>query len=342
MQGGHDLMIQLVAALSLTIVLGYSSFAKLRDRGRFSIAVTNLGVPTRFVSLVTTGIPVIEMALAIGLVIPGLRQPCGIAAAGLVFIFTAVIAINLVSHEERPSCNCFGASSARPIGKQTLVRNAVIISVAVLAALPPTEMDLNDHAWLLIIVAAAGLELLAVLIMGWLVANLTREHAGLTSRLSQLEVLANPSVPSPNGVKDAPFAVETGPLLRKGAVFPQIYVDSEGEGRREITQLLHKDKATLILLVSEGCVPCRSLMDNRLSQWVDDSENHKAFILPVLRGEPSKEAPVRTWLSHSDASILELLGVPAGILVDPKGMVLSSPKYGEQEIATLVDDRSRI
>src|SRR5439155_25163345 len=54
-------------------------------------------------------------------------------AAALLALFIAAISINL-ARGRRPDCHCFGQLSSSPVSAQTLVRNAVLLALAVLIA----------------------------------------------------------------------------------------------------------------------------------------------------------------------------------------------------------------
>jgi hypothetical protein len=54
-------------------------------------------------------------------------------AAALIGGFTVLIGVRL-AQGRRPPCACFGRMSTRPIGPGTLVRNIVLLALAVVAA----------------------------------------------------------------------------------------------------------------------------------------------------------------------------------------------------------------
>ena len=79
-------------------------------------------------------VPVVELAVGAGLVTGLARRPLAWVAVALLVAFTVVVARALVAGR-RPVCACFGAWSQRPIGRATLVRNGVLLVLAVVAAL---------------------------------------------------------------------------------------------------------------------------------------------------------------------------------------------------------------
>lgn len=77
-------------------------------------------------------LPIFEMGIAGALVVPGTRVGAGWAAVALLGVFSGATGLRLMAGE-RPPCACFGTGNARPISGGTLVRNAVLVALAVLA-----------------------------------------------------------------------------------------------------------------------------------------------------------------------------------------------------------------
>ena len=108
------------------LVAGMTKLARpswVRDAGA-------LGVPV----WVARPVPVVELAVGAGLVTGLARRPLAWVAVALLVAFTAIVARSLAAGR-RPVCACFGAWSSRPIGPTTLVRNAVLLVLAVVAGL---------------------------------------------------------------------------------------------------------------------------------------------------------------------------------------------------------------
>ena len=79
-------------------------------------------------------VPPIELALGASLVAGLLRHVAAWLAVALLGAFSALLAYRL-AQGRRPVCACFGRLSRRPIGPLTLVRNAALLGLAVVAAL---------------------------------------------------------------------------------------------------------------------------------------------------------------------------------------------------------------
>ena len=64
------------------------------------------------------------------------RPVTAVLAAVLLTAFTALL-VRLLLDGRRPPCDCFGSLSRRPIGWGSVVRNLVLLALAVVAALAP-------------------------------------------------------------------------------------------------------------------------------------------------------------------------------------------------------------
>jgi uncharacterized membrane protein YphA (DoxX/SURF4 family) len=87
-----------------------------------------LGAPSVTISVVPWAELCVGAALVAGLV----RPVAAVAALVMLVAFTALIGLRL-AEGKRPACACFGAWSATPIGPMHLVRNGVLIVLAVVA-----------------------------------------------------------------------------------------------------------------------------------------------------------------------------------------------------------------
>ena len=116
-----------LAAVVLGIVLLVAGIAKRADRGWPQDAAA-LGTPAWAIRV----LPWFEMLLG-AVLVSGVARPVAAALAGVVLLaFTGLLILNL-ARGRRPPCACFGASSRRPIGPGSLVRNVVLLALALIA-----------------------------------------------------------------------------------------------------------------------------------------------------------------------------------------------------------------
>ena len=114
-----------VAAVVLGAVLLLSGAAKLAAGPRWAAQASALGSPAIAVPVV----PWLEVALG-ALLITGVWRPAvALAAAAMLAVFTALLVVRL-AQGRRPPCACFGAWSTRPVGPGSVLRNLVLIGLA--------------------------------------------------------------------------------------------------------------------------------------------------------------------------------------------------------------------
>jgi len=135
---------ELVAA-SRGIVAGtlaVAAVAKLRDRRATRAALVASHLPA---SLDRT-LPLIEAFTALGLLVERHSAWAAYVACALLAAFTVFLVVEVQRGVDAP-CPCFGASSAslRP-GARAIVRNLVLIALAVVAS--GTAPDVQWEAWL--------------------------------------------------------------------------------------------------------------------------------------------------------------------------------------------------
>ncbi|MFM8266942.1 MAG: MauE/DoxX family redox-associated membrane protein [Ilumatobacteraceae bacterium] len=117
------------AAVAVGVVFLVAAAAKLARPESWRSGAGGLGVPGRLAAVV----PWIEVLLGAALVVQFRRGLVAWLAIGLLVAFTALLVATL-ARGRRPVCACFGSLRARPIGGWTLVRNAALIVLGVVAA----------------------------------------------------------------------------------------------------------------------------------------------------------------------------------------------------------------
>lgn len=121
----------IIASSILGVVFLAAGAAKLANHQRWSIEARELGVPGQLASL-TPALPYVEIALGAALVAQIAPVVSASIALLLLAAFTMLIA-RVLAHGRRPSCACFGTWSARPLGRGHVVRNVVLMALALVA-----------------------------------------------------------------------------------------------------------------------------------------------------------------------------------------------------------------
>lgn len=124
----------LIVRTLLAMIFLIAGTAKLRDLAGFEHAVQGFGwVPARWQQPLARVIPIAEVAVGLGLII-GLVAPWPlIAAIALLAMFTLAVSISLLRGRRDLLCGCFGRRLDRRVGPSLLLRNAALISLALMS-----------------------------------------------------------------------------------------------------------------------------------------------------------------------------------------------------------------
>ncbi len=138
-----------LSAVVLAAVLGAAAAVKFTSLSDTADDFSALGVGrSRALPLV---VAVAEAVTALALII---RPPLGaVLAAGLLVAFTAVVTWALAA-ERHVSCGCFGPLSREPVSSVTVLRNGVLLMLALLAG-GQADLRLPDLAAAMTVSVAA-------------------------------------------------------------------------------------------------------------------------------------------------------------------------------------------
>jgi hypothetical protein len=134
----HDPAAIWAARLALAAVFALAAITKLRALDEFVGVVQNYRVlPEILVRPVAYGLPPLEAAVALGLLFAPTRMPAAIGAAALLVVFSLAMAVNLVRGRIEIDCGCFASALKQRIGWSLVVRNLVLIGLALLVMRSP-------------------------------------------------------------------------------------------------------------------------------------------------------------------------------------------------------------
>ncbi len=162
-----DTAILLLIRVLLALLLLGASLHKFSDRNQFTgiLAAYRL-VPMALLPMLVVVIPLVELALGLAWLTGIQTGSAAIATALLLSAYTLAIAINLLRGNVDIDCGCgFGSSSQAATGYQRLsaallLRNGLLISVALVAILPSNERLLGILDYSYVGLASCGLLLL--------------------------------------------------------------------------------------------------------------------------------------------------------------------------------------
>ena len=120
-------MIGTISSVIVGVVICVAGASKIASGQRWPIDAVALGTPDVLVPVV----PWFEIILGALLVAHIAPVITGIIAFVLLTVFTFLIVRQLrLGH--RPVCACFGAWSSRPLGPEHVVRNVILMALAIL------------------------------------------------------------------------------------------------------------------------------------------------------------------------------------------------------------------
>lgn len=121
-------VVGIVASVVVGVAFLAAGASKVAAGQRWPATAREMGAPAFAIPV----LPWVELAVGAALVAQLAVPFPAVASLALLVAFTALIMVRL-SGGDRPSCACFGAWSAEPIGRIHVVRNAVLMILAVLA-----------------------------------------------------------------------------------------------------------------------------------------------------------------------------------------------------------------
>ncbi|MCU1398308.1 MAG: hypothetical protein JWN62_1417 [Acidimicrobiales bacterium] len=117
-----------VASVLLGAAFLFAGGAKIAAGPAWPAQGSALGAPSAVVPFV----PWLEIVVGAALCAQLIRPLPAIVAALMLVVFTALVGLRL-AQGEHPPCACFGSWSAKPLSWRHLARNAVLLSIAIVA-----------------------------------------------------------------------------------------------------------------------------------------------------------------------------------------------------------------
>lgn len=121
-------IVALVASVLVGLMFVLAGASKLALGPAWPQQARGFGAP----GWVVPAVPWVELVLGATLVVQIAQPWPAVGAVAIMLLFTGLIVRHLVAGR-RPECACFGAWSAKPIGVGHVVRNGVLLALAVLA-----------------------------------------------------------------------------------------------------------------------------------------------------------------------------------------------------------------
>src|SRR5690606_3772048 len=91
----------------------------------------DIGVPRRYLILMSLHIPIVELVSVILLLIPNTRV-AGIIVILLLLTMFMLVSVKAIIHKKKINCNCFGNLLPGQLGWVTLIRVFVLVILSIL------------------------------------------------------------------------------------------------------------------------------------------------------------------------------------------------------------------
>lgn len=315
-------LITVFLRIALGGVFGVAGVTKLIDPPGTRDAVKNFGVPQPLVPAVSLALPILELAIAAGLLFTNTSRISALAALLVLMLFIVAISVNLARGRTH-DCHCFGQLYSRPLGWPTLARNITFALGALIllwqapdtmlgSSIPDTLARLNSYQWLTLVGAAAVV--MAVMIY-------------LHQRQKRL-------------ANQKPAAQVGLPL---GSAAPPFELAAYDGGTTSLTKLLSYGKPLLLIFTNPGCGPCLVLFAE-VKEW--QHSHREQLTIALVSFGTIKENFVNVArnrlgqvLLQQKREVAEKYGAkltPTAVLVNTSGRIASPLAAGSDEIRALL------
>ena len=161
----------IASAIAIAVLLASAATHKVRAPARFARQLADYQLlPDSLVRPFARLVPLLELAIAFALLVPVSRGWAALSAASLLALYAAAIGINLWRGRRDIDCGCAGPDQAQPLRPVLLLRNSVLVVLALLASVAPIARDMTVFDGF-VTVAAAAVALLIYAAADGLLAN---------------------------------------------------------------------------------------------------------------------------------------------------------------------------
>lgn len=338
------------ALWALAVILIASGLAKLQSPQETAATFTRLNVPAKLSHpTLVKAFPFLEILLGIALLLPFtvLRPLTALAAVALFIAFTWLV---VRAKDTGASCGCFGAASARPISGWTVLRNLILVVLALLglfeAVITLAVTGVRIAWWPLAGFFSGYVEwsiLITVLVtaaaylIGRETAPLSEQAAPAAAGTPQEPVLPAGSEPAVSPTSDVDAEPERHPV-------PDVIVGT-GQGFERLKDMGAR-QSMLLLHVSAGCGACRQVMDHIESMDTQIGPVAVRALKPVYQTDavsPSALGPLPSDIVLTDpagraAHELGMERFPSAVLIGTDGLTAGGPVFGSEDVIAFIEE----
>lgn len=340
-------IILLLIRIILAAIFSVAGIGKLLDLKGSEKAVKDFGVPEELAKPFSIALPVAEIAIAL------LLLPVSTAWFGATFGFLLLLVfiggmIWQMAKGNAPDCHCFGQIHSEPVGKKSLIRNAVFALLAFVLVLQGRDNqglsvfdspnNNSEGNFMSFILGLATVGLLAAVV--FYLKKISEQQTQIMRRIEVLELTSSDGGREierenlPNADNNLPIGSPA-----PGFILPDINGKS-----LSFESLLAAGKPLLFFFVSPTCTPCTKILPE-IETWQNELKGMVNFVF-VSKGKAEENLEkfagqnLKQILLQSDKEVAELFGAqwtPTVILVNADGTIGSRSAVGDKAIRDLVE-----
>ncbi len=313
-------LIIILVRVILSAIFGVAGVTKLLDQSGTREAVTNFGAPKSAAPAIAVVLPLVELAIAVGLLFTATAWWSALAALIVLGVFVVAISVNLArgnTHE----CHCFGQIYSRPLGWPTLVRNMVFALAAGIV------LWNGQHGQSNIVLAISELSASQALL---LIFGIIIAAAGLVSfQRRQKQKVAH--------------VHEESVGLPLNSEAPAFELPNYEGGSTSLQYFLDIGKPILLIFTNPKCGPCIQLF-KEIKDWQTAHNDQLTIVLLSIGTIKDNFVNVARnglgqVLLQEKSEIAKLYGAPVtptAVIVNPDGRIGSRVAAGADDIRTLL------
>lgn len=334
----------ILVRLALGAVFGVAGVAKALDQRGTREAVTNFGAPSGIARPLSFLLPLCEIGVAAGLVLPVSAWFSALTALALLLLFMVAISVNLY-RGQATDCHCFGQLYSRPLGWRTLVRNFVFAGLAAFIVWRgPGEVGAGPwwfaqelgagRTQAIVIELVLALLIVTAVVLAWLKSRNQNSLLWIDRWLAKL------------GLDDAATKPAATPVVRGlplNSSAPEFDLFGYAGGRTSLDQLLNRGKPLMLIFVSPKCGPCIIILEE-VAQW-QRAHSEQATVAVISTGSikdnfvnVARNSLADTFLQQERevAELYRAQVTPTAVWVTREGRVGSELAAGADEIRKLL------
>ncbi|HXG84659.1 MAG TPA: MauE/DoxX family redox-associated membrane protein [Pyrinomonadaceae bacterium] len=338
----------LLIRLILAAIFALAGIGKFLDLDGSEKAVKDFDVPENLAKPFSVLLPAAEILIAI-LLLPAAASWFGAILGFLLLLVFIGAMLYQLARGNAPDCHCFGQIHSEPVGKKSLVRNAVIAFLAFVLVVRGRENQgagifdspngSSEGNFMTFIFGLATVGLLAAAV--YFLKTISEQQTQIMRRIEILELISRDG-----GGRETERENLTNPNdgLPVGAPAPDFQLPDAGGRNISFENLLARAKPILFVFVSPTCNPCAALLPE-IEAWQKDLNDKVNFVF--ISSGNSKDnlekfagGNLKQILLQKEKEISALFGArwtPTALFVNADGTIASGLAAGDKAIRELVE-----